>query len=291
MDTEKATHEITRMAALLGVSRSGYYAWTQREAAGPSLARQRRERLTAKITKFHADSDHVYGSARILADLREDGQKVSGKTVAKLMRAAGIVGISPRRFTPVTTVAGPDRAPVPDLVRRVFDQGRLDAVWTSDITSLRTDQGWLYLCAIRDGCSRRVIGWAIEDHMRADLVEAALRMAVTLRGQLPGKVIFHADRGSQYTSAQIADVAMALDVLRSMGRTGVCWDNSAAESFWSTFKTEFYDRHRWATKSEAKTASGRWIEERYKRKRRHSSIGMLTPVLFEKHQLQTAQAA
>ena len=222
MDTEKATHEITRMAALLGVSRSGYYAWTQREAAGPSLARQRRERLTVKITKFHADSDHVYGSPRILADLREDGQKVSGKTVAKLMRQAGIVGISPRRFTPVTTVAGPDRAPVPDLVRRVFDQGRLDAVWTSDITYLRTDQGWLYLCAIRDGCSRRVIGWAIEDHMRADLVEAALRMAVTLRGQLPGKVVFHADRGSQYTSAQIADVATALDVLRSMGRTGVC---------------------------------------------------------------------
>src|SRR5664279_3013213 len=164
MDTEKATHEITRMASLLGVSRSGYYAWTQREGAGPSLARQRRERLTAKITKFHADSDHVYGSPRILADLREDGQKVSGKTVAKLMRAAGIVGISPRRFTPVTTIAGPDRAPVPDLVRRVFDQGRLDAVWTSNITYLHTDQGWLCLCAIRDGCSRRVIGWAIDDH-------------------------------------------------------------------------------------------------------------------------------
>jgi transposase InsO family protein len=290
MDTEKATHEITRMAALLGVSRSGYYAWTQREAAGPSWAQQRRERLTVKITKFHADSDHVYGSPRILADLREDGQKISGKTVAKLMRQAGIVGISPRKFTPVTTVAGPDRSPVPDLVGRVFDRGRIDAVWTSDITYLDTDQGWLYLCAIRDGCSRRVLGWAIEDHMRADLVEAALRMAVTLRGQLPGKVVFHADRGTQYTSAQIADVATALDVLRSMGRTGVCWDNAAAESFWSTFKTEFYDRHHWATKAEAKTASGRWIEERYNRRRRHSSIGMLTPVRFEQ-QLQTAQAA
>jgi len=247
--------------------------------------------LTVKITKFHTASDHVYGSPRILADLREDGQRISGKTVAKLMRQAGLVGISPRRFTPVTTIAGPDPAPVPDLVKRVFDQGHLDAVWTSDITYLRTDQGWLYLCAIRDGCSRRVIGWAIEDHMRADLVEAALRMAVTLRGQLPGKVIFHADRGSQYTSAQIADVATALDVLRSMGRTGVCWDNAAAESFWSTFKTEFYDRHRWATKAEAKTASGHWIEERYNRRRRHSSIGMLTPVRFEEHQLQTAEAA
>ena len=139
-----------------------------------------------------------------------------------LMRAAGIVGISPRRFTPMTTLAGPDPVPVPDLVRCVFDQGRLDAVWTSDIMYLHTDQGWLYLCAIRDGCSRRVIGWAIEDHMRADLVEVALRMAVTLGGQLPGKVVFHADRGSQYTSAQIANVATALDVLRSMSCTGVC---------------------------------------------------------------------
>jgi len=222
MDTEKATYQITRMAVLLGVSRSGYYAWTQREAAGPSLAQQRRVRLMVKITKFHADSDHVYGSPRILADLREDGQEVSGKTVAKLMRQGGIAGISPRRFTPVTTVAGPDRSPVPDLVGRVFDRGRLDAVWTSDITYLDTDQGWLYLCAVRDGCSRRVLGWVIEDHMRADLVEAALRMAVTLREQLPGKVVFHADRGTQYTSTQIAEVATELDVLRSMGRTGVC---------------------------------------------------------------------
>ena len=111
------------------------------------------------------------------------------------------------------------------LVGRVFDRGHLDAVWTSDITYLHTGQGWLYLCAIRDGCSLRVLGWAIEDHMRADLVEAALRMAATLRGHCPGTVIFHADRSSQYTSAQIADLATALDVLRSMGRTSVCWDN------------------------------------------------------------------
>ena len=111
------------------------------------------------------------------------------------------------------------------LVGRVFDRGHLDAVWTSDITYLHTGQGWLCLCAIRDGCSRRVLGWAIEDHIRADLVEAALRMAVTLRGHRPGTVIFHADRNSQYTSAQIADLATALDVLRSMGRTSVCWDN------------------------------------------------------------------
>ena len=291
MDAQKATFTIARSARLLAVSRSGYYAWAARQIAGPSPAVRRRIELTAKIAGFFTSSDEVYGSPRILADLREDGEKVSRKTVAKLMRAAGIVGISPRAFTPVTTVAGPDPCPVPDLVGRVFDRGRLDAVWTSDITYLGTDQGWLYLCAVRDACSRRVIGWAIEDHLRTDLVEAALRMAVTLRGQLPAQVVFHADRGSQYTSAQIAEVATDLDVLRSMGRTGVCWDNAPAETFWSTFKTEFYDRHHWATKAEVKIAAGRWIEERYNRKRRHSSIGMLTPVRFEALQLQTAQAA
>ena len=184
MDAEKATpgrpdgFEIARMARLLEVSRSGYYDWARRQAAGPSPAEQRRTDLTAKIIEFHAASDRVYGSPRIRADLAEAGEQVSAKTVAKLMRQAGIVGISPRGFTPVTTQAGPDPQPVPDLVGRRFDRGELNVVWTSDITYLATGQGWLYLCAIRDGCSRRVLGWAVEDHMRTDLVEAALRRAV-----------------------------------------------------------------------------------------------------------------
>lgn len=291
MDAEKADYEISRMARLLDVSRSGYYDWVGRQAAGPSPAQQRRDALAVKIRRFHADSDQVYGSPRILADLREDGETVSAKTVAKLMRQHQIVGISPRAFTPVTTLAGPDPHPVPDLVERRFDRGRLNAVWTSDITYLGTDQGWLYLCAVRDGCSRRVIGWAIADHLRTDLVEEALRMAITLRGTLPDRVVFHADRGTQYTSAQIAEAATELDVLRSMGRTGVCWDNAAAETFWSTLKTEFYDRHHWATKTEARRAVGAWIEERYNRTRRHSSIGMISPVRYEADHHQTAQVA
>ncbi len=145
MDAQKATYDVTRMARLLGVSRSGFYDWAAREAAGPTPAQQRREDLTAKIKGFHADSDGVYGSPRILADLREDGEVVSGKTVAKLMRCNGITGISPRRFTPVTTLPGPDPAATPDLVNRSFDRGRLNAVWTSDITYLDTDEGCLYL--------------------------------------------------------------------------------------------------------------------------------------------------
>ena len=147
------------------------------------------------------------------------------------------------------------------------------------------------MCAVRDGCSRRVLGWAIEDHMRTDLVEAALRQAVTLRGELPDDVVFHADRGTQFTSVQIADAAGDFGVLRSMGRTGVCWDNAAAETFWSTLKTESYNRRRWHTKAEARLAVGAWITGRYNRRRRHSSIGMLTPVRFEESLTQTAQAA
>ncbi len=283
--------EIARMARLLGVSRSGYYDWAARAAAGPSPAAQRRSDLTAKIITHHAASDHTYGSPRILADLREAGEQVSGKTVAKLMRHAGIVGISPRGFVPVTTQPGPDPQPIPDLVGRRFDQGQLNRVWTSDITYLATGEGWLYLCAIRDGCSRRVLGWAVEDHLRTDLVETALRRAVTLRGDLPAKVIFHADRGTQYTSEQLATACTDLPVLQSVGRTGVCWDNAAAESFWSTLKTEFYNRRQWPTQAEARLAVGAWIEERYNRTRRHSSIGMMSPVRYEQLHTQTAQAA
>jgi transposase InsO family protein len=290
MDAEKATYEIARMARLLDVSRSGFYDWQRRQAAGPSLREQRRVELTAKIQRFHDESDQVYGAPRILADLRDDGEQVSRKTVAKLMRANNIVGISPRRWRPPTTIADPAAAVLPDLIGRRFDQGQLNRVWTSDITYLATGQGWLYLCAVRDGCSRRVLGWAVADHLRTDLVDQALTMAFVLRGQLPAKVIFHADRGTQYTSAQIADLCSDLGLLQSVGRTGVCWDNAATESFWSTLKTEFYNRRTWATKAEARLAVGRWIEERFNRRRRHSSIGMMTPVQYE-HHLQTATLA
>ena len=290
MAAEKASHAVARMADLLTVSRSGYYAWTKREQAGPSAAQQRRQQLTTKIIKFHDDSDQVYGSPRILADLREVGEQVSRKTVAKLMRSNGIVGISPRGWTPTTTVVDLGAASIPDLVERRFDQGLLNQVWTSDITYLPTGQGWLYLCAVRDGCSRRVLGWSVQDHLRADLVDQALTMAVVLRGTLPDKVIFHADRGTQYTSRQIAELCAGLGLLQSVGRTGVCWDNAAAESFWSTLKTEFYNRRSWPTTAEARLAVGRWIEERYNRRRRHSALAMMTPVQFEHHQ-QTATLA
>jgi len=280
-----------RMCRLLEVSRSGFYKWRTNAVAGPRAAAVRRAGLDAAVAAAHEASDGVYGAPRILADLREKGRIVSRKTVAASLARQGLHGISPRSFAPPTTVVDVDAPPIPDLVKRRFDAGELNRVWTSDITYLRTGEGWLYLCAVRDGHSRRIIGWSIEDHLHTDLVEAAVAMAVALRGQLPGQVILHADRGCQYTSAQMARVARTYDLARSVGRTGVCWDNAAAESFWATLKVEFYDRYLWPTKAAAKLAVGDWIERVYNRRRRHSAIGMITPVEYENRIHQTAQAA
>lgn len=289
MDAQKHTFEIARMARLSDVSRSGYYAWRNRDQR-PSERQQRRDRLAAKIKTLHSRSDGVNGAPRILADLRETGEVVSRKTVAKIMRNEGIAGISPATWHPVTTITDADHT-IPDLVNRQFDQGALDLVWTSDITCLKTGQGWLYLCAVRDGCSRRVLGWCIADHMRTDLVESAVRSAVAMRGREVTGTILHADRGTQYTSGQMADTAKELGLRLSVGRTGVCWDNSQIESFWSTLKTEFYNRHTFATKAEAKRTVGAWIEAVYNRRRRHSKLGMISPVTFEQHINNVALAA
>lgn len=291
IEAEKANYPITRMCALLEVSRSGFYKWRANRGRGPTPTEQRRAELDAKVATFHKASDGVYGAPRILADLRDDGQTVSRKTVAASLRRQGLAGISPRTFAPVTTIVDLDAVVPQDLVKRRFDVGELDRVWTSDITYLRTGEGWLYLCAVRDGCSRRVIGWAIDEHMRTDLVEAALAMAVAMRGELAEQVAFHADRGCQFTSAQLARFAHNHNLARSVGRTGVCWDNAQQESFWATLKVEFYDRYLWPTKAAAKLAVGDWIERVYNRRRRHSAIGMIPPIEYENRITQTAQAA
>jgi transposase InsO family protein len=291
IEAEKASYPITRMCALLEVSRSGFYKWRSNRGRGPTPAQQRRAELDAKVATLHKASDGVYGTPRILADLRDDGETVSRKTVAASLRRQGLAGISPRTFAPVTTIVDLDAVVPDDLVKRRFDVGALDRVWTSDITYLRTGEGWLYLCAVRDGCSRRVIGWAIDEHMRTDLVEAALAMAVAMRGELAEQVVFHADRGCQFTSAQLARFSRDHNLARSVGRTGVCWDNAQQESFWATLKVEFYDRYLWPTKAAARLAVGDWIERVYNRRRRHSAIGMIPPIEYENRITQTAQAA
>lgn len=293
IDAEKATYPVLRMVDLLGVSRSGYYAWADRRGAGPRPRAARRADLTVKIKVAHDASDGVNGAPRITADLREGGEVVSVKTVAKLMRANGIRGISPRPWRPVTTIADQRPHTIPDLVGRRFDRGALNVVWTSDITYLATGQGWLYLCAVRDGCSRRVIGYAFSDSLHTDVVETALRRAVTFRDPATGStagVIFHADRGAQYTSAQLDTVATEVNVRLSVGRTGVCWDNAQQESFWSTLKTEYFNRHTFATHADAIRGVSSWIENVYNRRRRHSALGQTNPVAFE-HLLTTAAQA
>jgi len=292
---EKANNEILppvgRMCELLGVSRSGWYA---HRAHQPGERAARRVDLAVKIKVAHDASDGVNGAPRILADLRDAGEVVSRKTVARIMRDNGIRGISPRPWRPVTTIPDTATHHLPDLVERRFDQGHINLVWTSDITYLKTGEGWLYLAAVRDGHSRRVIGHAFSTGLHTDLVEQALRRAVLFRDPPLGSdgVVFHADRGCQYTSAQLAAVADEVGVRLSVGRTGVCWDNAQQESFWSTLKTEFYNRHTFATRAAAVTAVTDWIENTYNRHRRHSALGMLPPVTFEQqHQTAAREAA
>ncbi|GAA3669942.1 transposase InsO family protein [Yimella lutea] len=300
IDAEKATPNmppVTRMVDLLGVSRSGYYAWVARQADAargeldPQAAR--RADLLVKIKVAHDASDGVNGAPRITADLRATGEIVSVKTVAKIMRHSDLRGISPRPWRPVTTITDEGVAPsphaIPDLVCRRFDRGALNQVWTSDITYLATGEGWLYLCAVRDGCSRRVIGYAFAESLHTDVVEQALRRAVMFREGDTREVIFHADRGCQYTSAQLAEAAEELDVRLSVGRTGVCWDNAQQESFWSTLKTEYYHRYSFTTRAEAITGVSTWIDTVYNRRRRHSALGQISPTAFE-DQLTTAAA-
>ena len=277
MLAEKTNFTITRMVRLLEVSRSGYYAWAGRV---PSRASLRRVHIEQKVAFFYGDSGETYGTPRILADLRADGEIISRKTVAATMRRLGLVGICPKKWKTTTIIDRADAYPV-DAVKRKWDTGALNQVWVGDITYLRTWEGWVYLATVIDAHSRRVIGWAIADHMRTDLIEDALRMALALRGDRPATVIFHSDRGTQYASEQITLFAAKNGITRSMGYTGICWDNAMAESFFATLKTEFYYRRVWPTRARAIQGVAEWIEDRYNRRRRHSAIGQVTPVEFE----------
>ncbi len=213
----------TVMFRNLPVSPSGFYAWRKRATGvGLSVAAQRRADLLVKIESAHRDSKGTYGAPRVTAELRDAGEIVTEKTVAAIMAAHGIAGISPRTFKVPTTIGDRSALMPPDLVNRQFDQGRLDAVWASDITYLTCGEGDVFLCAIRDEHSKRALGWAAADHMRAELVVDCLDMAVAIRGGDMGGTIFHADRGAQYTSGDVADACSRYGLRQSVGRTGVC---------------------------------------------------------------------
>jgi putative transposase len=288
---------VRRMARLLQVSTSGYYAYVRRATllaqAVLTPRQQRRADLTVKVLDVHTESKGTYGSPRITTELRDRGERVNEKTIAAIMAEIGIEGISPRTFKVRTTVVDPTASFPPDRVRRRFDQGRLDAVWMTDITYLTCGEGDMFLCAIRDGHSRRVLGHVVADHIGADMVCEAIDAAVAARAQQGRSVagaVLHSDRGGEFTAALTAQACDRHDLKRSMGDTGVCWDNAGAESFWSTFKHEHYYRHTYATRAELVAAVDNWIDW-FNTERRHSAIGMLSPNRFEQSLTGTAQAA
>lgn len=270
---------VTAACDAAGVSRSAFYAW-QGRPAGPTAAEWDEAHLIDQIVDIHRASKGTYGEPRITAELADKGWVVNRKRVARLMRESGIAGVHPRKRRSLTT-PDPDAPPIPDLVGRRFRPQRLDTVWAGDITYIRTGQGWLYLATVIDLASRRLIGWSIGRRHDAQLVIAALEAAVAARGRdaMDG-TIFHHDRGSEYTSAAFRTACQRLGITQSAGRTGSCLDNAVAESFFATLKIELVHRHQFTTHAEARQALFVWIH-RYNHRRRHSTIGMIPPAVYE----------
>ena len=284
MKANQAEHRVKTMCRLLGVSRSGYYDWLTRE---PSARAVRDAELTEKIRAAHSESRGTYGSPRVHVELVEAQQeRVSRKRVARLMRVAGLVGVSRRKAVRTTQRSGATAAS--DLVKRDFSADGPDRLWVADITYVPTHAGFLYLAVVIDAWSRRVVGWSMDNHMRQELVLAALDMAITRRA--PAQVIHHSDHGSQYTALAFGKHCEAFGVRQSMGSVGDCFDNAMAESFFASLECELIDRSVFRSHAQARSAIFDFIEGWYNPRRRHSALGYLSPVNFER-QLDHAQAA
>jgi putative transposase len=265
------------MCDLLGVSRSGYYAWRDR---GPSARDRRDEELTEMIKKIHSESRGTYGSPRIHAELKASGECVGQKRVARLMREAGIEGVS-RRSRPTTTISSANDRKAPDLVDRDFEPDAPNELWVADITYVPTDEGYLYLAVVLDAFSRRIIGWSMAEHLRTALVVDALELAVKRR-QTDG-VIHHSDQGCQYTSIEFGKRCREAHVRPSMGATGDCYDNALCESFFASLECELIERRNFTDPTEAQREVFSYIEGFYNASRRHSSIDYKSPMNYELH--------
>ena len=265
------------MCRVLGVSTSGYHAWRTR----PESSHARRDRaLQERIKEIHRNSRGTYGRPRIHAELiDEDGESVSGKRVARLMREADIQGVTRRkRFR--TTRRGPDARPVPDLVDRDFTASGPNQLWVADITYVPTWTGFLFLAVVLDVWSRKVVGWSMESHLKTELVLNALNMALGQRR--PSDVIHHSDQGTQYTSIAFGRRCKEAGVRPSMGSAGDCYDNAVCESFFATLETELLDQRSFQNRADAKLAVFDYIEGFYNPHRRHSALAMLSPRNFER---------
>jgi putative transposase len=283
---ERANYAIVDMCGWLRVSRSGYYDWHARPM---SAAAGRRERLKVMIQAVFVANHETYGYRRVHAVLARSGEEVSPELVRQLMRELGLVPVQPRPWRPVTTLAG-DPGAVPDLVRRDFTAERPGAKLVGDITYIPTWEGFLYLATVIDCHSKMVVGWAMADHFKTSLIIAALDSAAG-NISLEKGCIFHSDRGSNYMSAEFDRRLRGYKVRRSVGRTGVCWDNAMAESFFGALKNEWLNRMVFATRAKARSAVVRYIEGFYNRHRLHSAIGYRTPLEVHNDYLGRQQAA
>ncbi len=285
VEREKANHAVAMLCRVLGVSSSGYYAWRKREQ---SPRAKEDAVLTERITVIHQESRETYGAPRIHAELTAEGVGCGRKRVARLMRQARIVGCHRRRQV-VTTHREPAAPVAPDRVDRQFVAVGPNVLWSADITYVPTWMGFLYLAVVLDVFSRRIIGWAMADHLRTDLVVAALDMALWNRRPEHG-VIHHSDHGCQYTSIAFGQRCQEAGVQPSMGSVGDCYDNAITESFFDTLECELLDRSIFRTHQEARTAIFEFIEGFYNPHRRHSALGYQSPAAFERQVTQEAAA-
>ena len=269
-----AVHTLCRV---LQVSRSAYYAWCQRVPAARTLENVK---LTECIRTIHAQSDFTYGMPRVHAELCEQGWAVSRKRVARLMHLHGLRGVCRRRYSVVTTKRAEGQCGAPDLVKRNFNAQAPNTLWVADATYIPTQAGFIYLAVVLDVWSRRIVGWSIQETLTTELMLAALNMALEQRK--PQQVIHHSDHGCQYTSIAFGARSKAANVQLSMGTVGDAYDNAMAESFFASLECELLDRYIFKTKAQASKAVFSWIEAWYNPKRRHSALGYLSPLNFEK---------
>ncbi|AZZ54866.1 hypothetical protein C7V51_02445 [Rathayibacter iranicus] len=260
----------------LKVSQSGFYAWKKRPVSARALTD---ESLLAVISDAHTSLNGNPGVRRMWAELAARGWRVGRKRVHRLMRAAGLRGRHPRAWR-ATTLQGDDHRPAPDLINRDFTAAEPNTRWVGDITYIKTWKGWAYLATVIDLHSRKLVGWSLDTHMRTSLITEALTNAINTR-KPSGRVTFHSDRGTQYTSREFASYCDENKIDRSLGRTGICYDNAVAESFFASYKKELIHTTPWPTLTALRTATFRWIETYYNTRRRHSSLGYLTPKEYE----------
>ncbi len=276
MKKHELIYPVKKMAKTLGVSRSGYYTWL---TSGPCFRKRRDQELLILIQNIYEESRQTYGSPRIKKAFVASGIQCSKKHIERLMKKNGIKGVQKSRFK-VTTDSKHDYPVAPNLLNREFTVEKINTCWVSDITYIRTAEGWLYLSVIIDLFSRRVVGWSMASHMRAELVIESLNMAVSHR-KPPAGLIFHSDRGIQYACDAFRDELRRHKMIQSMSRKGNCWDNACAESFFSTLKSEEVYRKRYATRAEARFYIFEYIAVFYNRKRTHSFLDFLSPEKYE----------